>query len=63
MGASFVIGESKAMGSIYDGLIERVVRGDLARHYDISSALHEMSGQVAYMPARRAVVAKKRKQS
>jgi 3-hydroxybutyryl-CoA dehydrogenase len=46
-----------------DGLIERVVRGDLARHYDISSALHEMSGQAAYMPARRAVVAKKRKQS
>lgn len=45
-----------------DGLIERVVRGDLARHYDISSAIHEMTGHVAYMPARRAVVAKKRAQ-
>jgi len=43
-----------------DGLIERVTRGDLARHYDVSSAIHEMTGQPAYMPARRAVVAKKR---
>lgn len=45
-----------------DGPIERVVRGDLARHYDISSAIYEMTGQAAYMPARRAVVAKKRTQ-
>jgi 3-hydroxybutyryl-CoA dehydrogenase len=46
-----------------DGLIERVVRGDLARHHDISLAIHEMTGQAAYMPARRAVVAKKRSEA
>ncbi|MGQ3049198.1 MAG: 3-hydroxyacyl-CoA dehydrogenase NAD-binding domain-containing protein [Niveispirillum sp.] len=43
-----------------DGPIERVVRGNLARHHDISSAIHAMTGQAAYMPARRAVVAKAR---
>lgn len=46
-----------------DGPIERVVRGDLARHYDIATAIHSMTGQAGYMPARRAVVAKAREQS
>lgn len=44
-----------------DGLVERVVRGDLARHYTVSRAIYEMTGQSAYMPARRAVVAMARK--
>lgn len=43
-----------------DGPIERVERGGLAHHYDISQALFEIYGQPAYAPARRAVVAKKR---
>jgi len=46
-----------------DGLIERVVRGDLARHYTVSKAIHDMTGLTAYMPARQAVVAKARKGS
>lgn len=44
-----------------DGLIERVTRGELARHHTVSKAIYEMTGQAAYMPARRAVVAKARK--
>ncbi len=43
-----------------DGPIERVARGGLARHYDISKSLFEMTGNLSYMPARRAVVAKVR---
>jgi 3-hydroxybutyryl-CoA dehydrogenase len=43
-----------------DGPIERVMRGGLARHYDVSKALYEMLGQVGYLPARRASVAKSR---
>ena len=43
-----------------DGPIERVMRGDLARHYDISAALMELSGSASYAPARRAVVAGQR---
>lgn len=43
-----------------DGLIERVTRGGLERHYDISSAIYEMTGQQGYAPARRSVVAKSR---
>jgi len=43
-----------------DGPIERVVNGDLARHYDITSMLYEINGTPAYAPARRAVVAKQR---
>jgi 3-hydroxybutyryl-CoA dehydrogenase len=43
-----------------DGPIERVVRGGLARHYDVSKALYDMTGQVGYLPARRASVAKSR---
>jgi 3-hydroxybutyryl-CoA dehydrogenase len=45
-----------------DGPIERVTRGDLARHYTVSKAIYDMTGQAAYMPARRAVVAKARKE-
>ncbi len=43
-----------------DGPIERVVRGGLAYHYDVSTALFEVYGTPAYAPARRAVVAKRR---
>ncbi|MCY0093266.1 3-hydroxyacyl-CoA dehydrogenase NAD-binding domain-containing protein [Hoeflea ulvae] len=43
-----------------DGLIERVARGGLERHYDITSAIYEMTGQQGYAPARRSVVAKSR---
>lgn len=45
-----------------DGPIERVTRGGLARHYDITTAIGEMTGQVGYAPARRAVVAKQREE-
>lgn len=40
-----------------DGPIERVTRGGLARHFDVTSALYAMTGQPGYAPARRAVVA------
>lgn len=43
-----------------DGPIERVVRGGLARHYDICTYLFETTGQAGYIPARRAHVAHKR---
>ncbi len=43
-----------------DGPIERAVRGGLARHYDLSSALLQATGKVGYVPARRAGVAKAR---
>lgn len=43
-----------------DGPIERVERGGLAHHHDISSALFEIYGTPAFAPARRAVVAKQR---
>lgn len=43
-----------------DGPIERVERGGLARHHDVSKAIFEMTGHLSYMPARRAVVAKTR---
>lgn len=41
-----------------DGPIERVTRGGLARHYDVSKAIQDMTGLQGYNPARRAVVAK-----
>ena len=44
-----------------DGPIERVERGDLARHYDITQALFETYGTPGFSPARRAVVAHERK--
>ena len=43
-----------------DGPIERVVRGGLAHHYDVSKALFEAYGTPAFAPARRAAVAKQR---
>lgn len=43
-----------------DGPIERVERGGLAWHHDVTRALFEVYGTPAYAPARRAVVAKKR---
>jgi 3-hydroxybutyryl-CoA dehydrogenase len=43
-----------------DGPIERVERGGLADHYDVTAALFEVYGTPAYAPARRAVVAKQR---
>jgi len=44
-----------------DGLIERTERGDLERHYDISKALHDMTGLAEYAPSRMSCVAKQRK--
>jgi 3-hydroxybutyryl-CoA dehydrogenase len=46
-----------------DGPIERVVRGDLARHYEITQSLFEIFGGPGFAPARRAVVAARRKES
>jgi 3-hydroxybutyryl-CoA dehydrogenase len=43
-----------------DGPIERVERGGLAHHYDVSKALFDVYGTPAYAPARRAIVAKQR---
>lgn len=42
------------------GPIERVTHGGLARHYDVSKAIQDMTGLQGYAPARRAVVAKSR---
>jgi 3-hydroxybutyryl-CoA dehydrogenase len=44
-----------------DGPIERVVRGDLEAHHDITKGLFETYGAPGYAPARRAVVAAMRK--
>ena len=43
-----------------DGPIERVERGGLAYHHDVTAALFAVTGAAAYAPARRAVVAKLR---
>ena len=43
-----------------DGPIERVVRGGLAYHHDVTAALFAVTGVAAYAPARRALVAKQR---
>ena len=43
-----------------DGPIERVVRGGLAHHHDVSKALFEVYGTPGFAPARRAVVARQR---
>jgi 3-hydroxybutyryl-CoA dehydrogenase len=45
-----------------DGPIERVERGGLANHYDVTQALFETYGTPAFAPARRAVVAAKRRE-
>jgi len=44
-----------------DGPIERVMRGGLAHHYDVTTALHETYGTSSFAPARRAVVAATRR--
>ena len=43
-----------------DGPIERIERGGLARHYEITQALFEVYGSPGYAPARRAHVAHQR---
>jgi 3-hydroxybutyryl-CoA dehydrogenase len=43
-----------------DGPLERLERGGLAHHYDITKALFDVYGTPAYAPARRALVAKQR---
>jgi 3-hydroxybutyryl-CoA dehydrogenase len=43
-----------------DGPVERVERGGLVHHHDVTRALFETYGTPAYAPARRAVVAKMR---
>jgi 3-hydroxybutyryl-CoA dehydrogenase len=43
-----------------DGPIERVERGSLARHHDVTRALFDAFGTSAYAPAPRALVAKQR---
>ena len=44
-----------------DGPIERVDRGGLAYHHDVSSSLFEVYGTPGYAPARRSVVAAQRR--
>jgi 3-hydroxybutyryl-CoA dehydrogenase len=44
-----------------DGLIERIERGGLAHHYQITKSLFEIYGTPAYAPPRRATVAASRK--
>jgi 3-hydroxybutyryl-CoA dehydrogenase len=46
-----------------EGPLERVVRGGLADHYDVSKALFETYGTPGYAPARRAVVAAQRRET
>jgi 3-hydroxybutyryl-CoA dehydrogenase len=46
-----------------DGPIERLERGGLAFHHDVTRALFETYGTAGYAPARRAVVAKARESS
>ena len=43
-----------------DGPIERVARGGLSNHYDVTQSMFEIYGTQAFAPARRAVVAKQR---
>ncbi len=44
-----------------DGPIERLERGGLAHHYDVTYALHKVYGTPGFAPARRAVVATMRR--
>jgi 3-hydroxybutyryl-CoA dehydrogenase len=46
-----------------DGPIERVARGGLAAHHDVTRALFDSYGTPAYAPARRAAVAAARRDS
>ncbi len=43
-----------------DGPLERVARGGLARHFDITDTLYRLTGDQSFAPPRRAVVAKAR---
>lgn len=45
-----------------DGPVERVMRGGLERHHDITQMLFEAYGSHAFAPARRAVIAKQRRE-
>ena len=45
-----------------DGPIERVVRGGLAYHHEVTRALFETFGTPGYAPPRRAVAAKRRRE-
>ena len=45
-----------------DGPIERVVRGGLAQHFEVTQAMFETYGTPSYAPPRRAIVAMRRKQ-
>uniref|UniRef100_UPI003BAB7770 3-hydroxyacyl-CoA dehydrogenase NAD-binding domain-containing protein n=1 Tax=Stappia sp. TaxID=1870903 RepID=UPI003BAB7770 len=40
-----------------DGPIERTVRGGLARHWTVTTAIHRMTGLPGFIPARAAVIA------
>lgn len=42
-----------------DGPLERIFRGGMARHYEVTQELFETYGTPAYAPPRRAVVAKR----
>jgi 3-hydroxybutyryl-CoA dehydrogenase len=44
-----------------EGPIERVVRGGLAEHYEITTSLFEATGAAGYAPARRSIVAARRR--
>lgn len=46
-----------------DGPIERVVRGGLPRHHEITTRLFNETGAAGYAPARRSVVAKNRSEA
>ena len=46
-----------------DGPIERLIRGGLVDHYDVTSALFEVYGTSAYAPSRRSLVAKQRSEA
>jgi 3-hydroxybutyryl-CoA dehydrogenase len=46
-----------------DGPIERVMRGGLADHFAVTSALFETYGTSAYAPARQAVIAARREKA
>lgn len=46
-----------------DGPIERVTRGGLPRHFQVSAAIHRMTGLPGYAPARAAVVAADRERN
>jgi 3-hydroxybutyryl-CoA dehydrogenase len=43
-----------------DGPLERIFRGGMARHYDVTRALFETYGTPSYAPPRRAIVAHER---